>query len=290
MTDVLGTIESCYEYGSLLYDYASKVKDAPEERRAYMDQVKVILESLRPLKQRFQDFCDSREPIPEAFYPIIKPHRRFVPKPKPQKPALGTTHRLFYHFGSGDDSKDEASSKASAEGSWVEDGTYEAAGVLLALEKDLAKLTGKLKPEEGAKEVVTRLIWYWKDPAVNSILENMKSLRVEIEHLIQVDRDEHVKQDRVDLKRVKYRVDRIDEREEYELRQKQRRKIIQWLSPLQSIERQGSILKDTFPVSSWLTDSNEFKIWLNGKPRWLWCYGEPGAGKVGLCDTKFRPS
>ena len=72
-----------------------------------------------------------------------------------------------------------------------------------------------------------------------------------------------------------------------ELRAKKadRMEIIKWLSPLEFLERQRKINSECFynelsPPGQWLLDSDEFVAWKSGRSWPLYCYGNPGAGKV----------
>ena len=75
-------------------------------------------------------------------------------------------------------------------------------------------------------------------------------------------------------------------RQEARGEEEDKQKLLKWLSPRPSLERQESIAKNTFPTDKWLLESHEFKIWAEGlvltqsRPHWLWCYGDSGVGKV----------
>ena len=62
-------------------------------------------------------------------------------------------------------------------------------------------------------------------------------------------------------------------------------KFFQWLSPLDFRERQEKVFGECFfneasPPGQWLLDSEEFVAWKSGNSWPLYCYGNPGAGKV----------
>ncbi|KAF1993467.1 hypothetical protein P154DRAFT_582763 [Amniculicola lignicola CBS 123094] len=57
------------------------------------------------------------------------------------------------------------------------------------------------------------------------------------------------------------------------------RKIIDWLSPCNFVQKQ-EVITDTPGTGSWFFASDEFESWLSGSTRWLWCHGIPGAGKT----------
>ncbi|KAJ7310721.1 ankyrin repeat domain-containing protein [Mycena albidolilacea] len=67
----------------------------------------------------------------------------------------------------------------------------------------------------------------------------------------------------------------------YGNKEEERKKIIEWLSPINFFLRQADIsgvrLKET---GTWFLENNLFKQWECGSGRTLWCHGIPGAGKT----------
>ena len=60
---------------------------------------------------------------------------------------------------------------------------------------------------------------------------------------------------------------------------------LHWLSPLDFRERQEKVFSECFfdeasPPGQWLLDSEEFVAWKSSRSWPLYCYGNPGAGKV----------
>lgn len=77
----------------------------------------------------------------------------------------------------------------------------------------------------------------------------------------------------------------------------QSRAIIDWLSPINSFVTQNDTLRRRQDgTGEWIFEVSEFKAWLAGTDRILWCSGMPGAGKTILASviidklqTQFSP-
>ena len=277
--DALSTIKSCYDYAKLLYEYGSSVKNAPQERATYLQQVIATVSSLEPLERQIQDLQDGRKPIPEAFRSIIKPRVKFIANPNSSDEAIEAKHHYF-RFWRNKGPKGQPASKGAKKGSYVEDGTYEPSGILLQLHEHLENLGKKLKPGSGPTNLGDRLLWFWKDPGVTDTIKRINNLRSQIENLRDNKRDEREDETNAVSKNLLKEFQDFKNDQQARNREDDKQKILEWLSPLQSLERQDTIRKDTFPADEWLLNSYEFKAWLKGPSWYLWCYGEPGAGKV----------
>ena len=69
------------------------------------------------------------------------------------------------------------------------------------------------------------------------------------------------------------------------IRKENQRDVLDWLSPLKFLQRQDDVFNQCFhdgqtSPGNWLLTSYEFLAWRHGRPWLLYCYGEPGAGKV----------
>ncbi len=65
------------------------------------------------------------------------------------------------------------------------------------------------------------------------------------------------------------------------LEEEERRKIVNWLSPIDFRSRQQEILKGACAgTRQWLFDSEKFQYWIDADRGTLWCPGIPGAGKT----------
>ncbi|KAJ7658211.1 ankyrin repeat-containing domain protein [Mycena polygramma] len=65
----------------------------------------------------------------------------------------------------------------------------------------------------------------------------------------------------------------------------ERHQILEWISPLNSFQRQVDIFSTSQPVTGqWLLTNPIFKEWQDGSGQVLWCRGIPGAGKTVLAS------
>jgi hypothetical protein len=62
------------------------------------------------------------------------------------------------------------------------------------------------------------------------------------------------------------------------------KEIIDWLSPCNFRQKQESITAAP-GTGSWFFKSNQFESWRSGDDRWMWCYGNPGAGKTYIASS-----
>ena len=53
-----------------------------------------------------------------------------------------------------------------------------------------------------------------------------------------------------------------------------------WLSPFDFLAKQDALIEGNFDTGEWLLNSFQFRSWLEGRPWYLRCLGEPGSGKV----------
>jgi hypothetical protein len=62
-----------------------------------------------------------------------------------------------------------------------------------------------------------------------------------------------------------------------------RRALLDWISPIDHGARQSDLIsRRQEGTGQWLLDSNQFKTWMNGTEKTLFCPGIPGAGKTML--------
>ncbi|KAJ7600128.1 hypothetical protein C8J56DRAFT_1019466 [Mycena floridula] len=81
-------------------------------------------------------------------------------------------------------------------------------------------------------------------------------------------------------------VDELNDREYDKERAKQRREVLQWISPLDFHSIQAATLsKRTEGTGTWLLQNPQFLEWMEGKTKLLWCSGGPGVGKTILAST-----
>ncbi|KIM30727.1 hypothetical protein M408DRAFT_269568, partial [Serendipita vermifera MAFF 305830] len=79
--------------------------------------------------------------------------------------------------------------------------------------------------------------------------------------------------------------DKVRKHEEI-VRDEERQKILDWLSPINFFARQDEIFsKRQADTGTWLLENDDFKKWKSGEEKMLWCSGIPGAGKTVLAAT-----
>ncbi|KAF2186397.1 hypothetical protein K469DRAFT_526817, partial [Zopfia rhizophila CBS 207.26] len=65
----------------------------------------------------------------------------------------------------------------------------------------------------------------------------------------------------------------------------ERRALTEWLSPLNFFVKQADVLGLRVEgTGQWLLESEQFKSWVSGSKKTLWCSGIPGAGKTVLAS------
>ncbi|KAJ7107888.1 ankyrin repeat-containing domain protein [Mycena epipterygia] len=80
-------------------------------------------------------------------------------------------------------------------------------------------------------------------------------------------------------------VEIVAQEQQHHINDEKREKILEWMSPLNSFQRQADIFsKWQSGTGSWLLASAKFKDWESGCGKTLWCRGMPGAGKTVLAS------
>ena len=121
-------------------------------------------------------------------------------------------------------------------------------------------------------------------------MDDMVRLRKHIDTLLPQDQYDLSVATQMLAKSNDERIKDVQETLKHEVREMEREIIMAWLSPIESYKRQDAIWKDNFPAGQWLFESPEFRAWTLGRPWTLWCYGDPGAGKVCLASKGSRSS
>jgi hypothetical protein len=127
-------------------------------------------------------------------------------------------------------------------------------------------------------------MWYWAEQGVKGQIDDIVGLRNNIDSLLAKDQYDLSMENQVLAKDSNERIKDVQETQRHEVREKDREKIMAWLSPLEFYKRHDTVIKDSFPTGQWLFDSPEFGAWILGRPWTLRYYGDPGAGKVCLLN------
>ena len=172
-----------------------------------------------------------------------------------------------------------------SDGIYNDDGSVRPGGLLLRLQVELKALESKLEPKDGWHGFVQRVMYTSdKDDFAARFLklDRLRSSLSDVMAGVNFTLSENIYQ------KLDVRTDAIiktQEIQESRARKEEEAKIVKWLSPLEFLERQREIYSECFynesvPPGQWLLDSEEFVAWKSGRSWPLYCYGNPGAGKV----------
>ncbi|KAI9778250.1 MAG: hypothetical protein M1839_008274 [Geoglossum umbratile] len=152
-------------------------------------------------------------------------------------------------------------------------------------QSSLERLTEILRPVDKltkAGMVKKTLAWPIRKSEVTDILLSIE--RQKMAFILAFQKDHHglSRAIEADLAEVKEDVRELRKGQE----DKESRDVIAWLSALDFHTKQSDILRRRQEgTGKWLLDADEFKKWLDGTERILWCYGIPGAGKTVLTSV-----
>lgn len=286
---VYENVKSCIAIAQSIYSILAKAKDAPRERQQYLDIVDAVIRSLESLPRRLEDARKGNS-WSQGLSALVEPAKRFVPDKASSEaePLERTWERLGHKIDGGFakiglDGVVPGKKKPEPKGTYYYDvDGYAATGILKRLEGLLLSLSQKLKPRISIKGASTRIMWYWAEQGVKGQIDDIVGLRNNIDSLLAKDQYDLSMANQVLAKDSNERIKDVQETQRHEVREKEREKIMAWLSPLEFYKRQDAVFKDSFPTGQWLFDSPEFRAWVLGRPWTLWCYGDPGAGKVCL--------
>ena len=282
--DALSTIASVYQYGAQIYGFVKTVKDAPKERQNFFVEIQTIPGSLDHLKKRIKDLQPG-DAIPGYLKDIIElrpstPGQLIANNIKPH----GFRHRFAHPTKWLGHTKEQIAEQKFLDQS----SAFLAKGLLKLLHDGLRELLTELQAETGIKENWNRVKWFWEREGTRQMVLDITRQRDNIDKWMQVDRDERTDIRDFNIIKIDSKVDSIVKTQKNEVWQRQRKGLTKWLSPLEPHSRQQEIVKDTFPSHCWLLKSSEYRTWVQGRPWYLWCYGESGSGKSVLAAQVTR--
>ncbi|KAJ7476790.1 hypothetical protein FB451DRAFT_1366381 [Mycena latifolia] len=153
-------------------------------------------------------------------------------------------------------------------------------GPLATLKTMMEHVTEKLGPVDGQSKLTKRLSWtLWSKKEVAGYLEELERIKVLINLWLTMDiwdvgQKQMSNQDSI-LNTVQEQKDIIDA--------EKRQKILDWMSPLNFLQRQADVLSALQPgTGEWLLSDTVFQDWEAGSGKVLFCHGIPGAGKTVL--------
>ncbi|KAJ7688186.1 ankyrin repeat-containing domain protein [Mycena rosella] len=153
---------------------------------------------------------------------------------------------------------------------------------LSAFKATMEKFTATLGPVEGLSKFTKRLTWtLWSKKEAVGYLEELERMKGLITLWLTMDiwdvgQKQIANQDSI-LNAVQEHRDHIDA--------EKRRAILDWISPLNFLQRQADIFSTLQPgTGEWLLAEAQFQDWKSGAEQVLWCRGIPGAGKTVLAS------
>lgn len=278
---VISAIQTVQVLAKIVLDYLSAVRDASTERESCRYEVKLVLSSLNFLRRRIQNIQQG-DSWSEGLLTLVEPGKRLFPD-KTANSDNGSTSTLVdrmgqkVHLDRWLSAKKEPKPKGIT---YYDANAYEDGAILKRLNDLLAELLKKLEPHDGIKLVGDKLVWFWRKQGVADTIKDIMKLKNHIGDLMQQDQFDLSLADHILNRDTNERIKDVQLTQQEELREKERREIMEWLSPLMYLKRQDAVYRDSFPAEQRLVHSPEFKAWVTGRPWTLWCHGNPGAGKV----------
>ncbi len=232
-----------------------------------------VIRSLESLPRRLED-AQKGNSWSQGLLALVEPAKRFVPDKASSEaePPEGTWERWGHKIDGGFakiglDGVVTGKKEPEPKGTYYYDvDGYAATGILKRLEGLLLSLSEKLKPRTSIKGASTRLMWYWAEQGVKGQIDDIVGLRNNIDSLLAKDQYDLSMANQVLVKDSNERIKDVQETQRHEVREKEREKIMAWLSPLEFYKRQDAVFKDSFPTGQWLIDSPEFRAWILGRP------------------------
>ena len=269
------SIVSLIDLSKVIFNYAHSVLKAGEERKKLLivlDNLEQVLESLRDREE------EARQNPNVSWYQGLI--------------ALSRS----------------AKQSSSGNGKLVPDGTGKGEGVLTRLKVAVEKMIAKLEISTGER-IRQRIMWPHQKVKFEDTLTEIERWQKMIDSVLDQDhfrlsldtnaRVQIIESDTKDINirtrgieydtkvivndttELKTRLRALEERGERKDREKERKAIISWLSPLEFRKRQAEIFSAKCTLTgNRLIESLEFKAWVLGRPWDLLCQGIAGAGKV----------
>lgn len=178
-------------------------------------------------------------------------------------------------------------------------------GPLDRVSEALKLLSSKTKPSHGAKNLVRQLMWKLEKSELKEVLGRIERVKLLVNIALTNDifslsqaMEKELSAIGIDINDIKHGVTflhdaqrRIDEgisdisagvnALNIEQQEEERRKIEDWLSPIDFRSRQKEIFKGAQAgTRQWLFESKSFQDWVIADRATLWCPGIPGAGKT----------
>ncbi|KAJ7483657.1 hypothetical protein FB451DRAFT_1170245 [Mycena latifolia] len=166
-------------------------------------------------------------------------------------------------------------------------------GPLATLETMMEHVTEKLGPIDGQLKFTKRMSWtLWSKKEVAGYIEELERIKGLINLWLTMDiwdlgQKQISNQDNI-LYTVQEQKDTIDgeiRTAQFTTKAEKRQKILDWMSPLNFLQRQADVFGALQSgTGEWLLSNTVFKDWESGSGKVLFCRGIPGAGKTVLAS------
>ncbi|KAI9684579.1 MAG: hypothetical protein M1822_005667 [Bathelium mastoideum] len=152
-------------------------------------------------------------------------------------------------------------------------------GPLSQYKQALEELRSRLQAQDGFQRVKRRLLWKFNKEEVRDILTRMERLKTIISIALENDHFKLAQEIQKDTSSMRASLPFLQTHAANE----KHNIVMQWLSPIDfSAQQQDIISRRQDGTAQWFIDSPEFKSWLQGSDKTLFCPGIPGAGKTML--------
>ncbi|SLM40444.1 P-loop containing nucleoside triphosphate hydrolase [Lasallia pustulata] len=174
------------------------------------------------------------------------------------------------------------------DGSYSTDGSFRPGGILRRLEDRVQALLSMLQPKTGLRKVWKRATYTLDKGDIAALFVQINNLKSQLESFtlfdhftlslnIRNNQEAQFKSIQATLQKQEHRAEETEELE-----------IIKWLSPLEFLKKQKETYDQIFPTWDSLLESDEFRVWIQGRPWPLHYYGAPGAGKTVLSSILIK--
>ena len=149
-----------------------------------------------------------------------------------------------------------------------------------ALDGMVKKMAHELRELHGFKKFISKFRWPIEKEKAAAMLLKVQQWMKQVETVLQLEQVEMAVEQLKKLTVIEdnSRYDR--ERKEKKDRHTLHTTIAEWVSRLDFNGRHSEVQENCIDISDYLTSSLEFKEWQSGRNWILFCYAEPGAGKV----------
>ncbi|KAJ7875515.1 ankyrin repeat-containing domain protein [Mycena olivaceomarginata] len=159
-------------------------------------------------------------------------------------------------------------------------------GSLTTFRTTMTDLTKKLGPREGMSNFTARLTWtLWNRKETAGYLEELERIKVLSTVWLTMgiwDMSQNYISSQDEI--LKFIKEAAREQKDH-IKAEKRNTILDWLSPLNFLQRQVDIFSTLQPgTGEWLLEDIRFQEWETSSVEYLWCRGMPGAGKTVLAS------